>query len=94
MVATGFSGRLQKFSHGRGNQVHIVTVRAALRGFNANLALDTGRQTLHQPGSNNKYILPLQYIIKEFKNIDPPQIKNLVVHTNFMDWLYKWVHSK
>ena len=71
-VATGFSGRVRKGSHGRGKQVQVGTVRAELRGVNSKIALDTGRQPLHQPGSNNKYILPLQRMLKGLENKDPP----------------------
>ena len=53
-IETGFAGRLQKDSHGCGKRVKFGTVRAALGGVNAKIALNTGRQPLHQPGSNEK----------------------------------------
>ena len=71
-VATGFTGRVQKGSHGHGKQVQVGTVRAALGGVKAKIALNTGRQTLHRPGSNNKYIRTLQHMLKGFENKDPP----------------------
>ena len=67
-VATGFVGRVRKGSHGRGKWVQVGTVHAALGGVNANIYLYTGRQPLRQPESNDKYILPLQHIIKGFEN--------------------------
>ena len=65
-LATGFSGRMQKGSHCRLKEVKVRTVRAALGGVNANIALDTGRQPLHQHGSNDKYTLLLQHMLKGF----------------------------
>ena len=65
-VATGFSVCVQKVSHGRGKQVQVGTVCAALGGVSAKIALDTGRQPLHQPGPNDKHILPLQHMLKGF----------------------------
>ena len=53
-VATGFAGHVQKGIHDLVKQVQFGTVRAALGGVNAKIALDTGQQPLHQPGSNNK----------------------------------------
>ena len=93
-VATGFSGRVPKGSHGRGKQVQVVTVRASLVGVNANISLDTGQQPLYQPGSNNKYILPLQHMLKGFENKYPPQVKKSLVHPEFPDWLCKLIHNK
>ena len=66
-VATKCAGRMQKVRHGRGKQVQVGTVRAALVGVNANIALDTGQKPIHQSGSNNKYILPLQHMLKGFE---------------------------
>ena len=66
-VATEFAGLVRKGSRFRGKQVQVGTVRAALGGVNANIVLDTGRQPLHQPGSNYKYILPLQHMLKGFE---------------------------
>ena len=85
---------MRKGSPGRGKQVHIGTVRAALGGVNTKIALYTGRQPLHQPGSNDKYILPLQHILKGFENKDPPRVNNLEVHPDLPYWLFKWVHRK
>ena len=82
-VATVFSGRVRKGSHGRGKQLQVGTVRAALGGVNANISLETGLQPLHQPGSNNKYILPLQHMLKVFENKGPPQVNKLAVHPYF-----------
>ena len=70
-VATGFSARVKKGIHGCGKQVQFGTVRAALGVVNAKIALDTGRQPLHQPGSNKKYILPLQHMLKGFEKKRP-----------------------
>ena len=88
-VATGFTGRVQKGSHGRGKQVQLRKVRASLGGVNANIALDTGQQPLHQPGSIDKYILPLKHMLKVFEHKDPSRVKNLAVHPDFTDWLCK-----
>ena len=63
-VATVSAGRVWKGSHGLGKKVQVITVCAALGGFNAKISLDTGRQPLYQHGSNNKYILPLQHMLK------------------------------
>ena len=93
-VATGFAGRVRKGSHGLEKQVQVGTVCAALRGINMKISLDTGRQPLHQPWSNDKYILPLQHMSKGFENKDPPQVKNIAVHSDLPDWLQKWVHRK
>ena len=71
-VTTGFEGRKQKGSHVRGKQIQVGTVREAIGGDNAKIYLDTWRKPLHQPVPNDKYILPLQYIIKGFENKDPP----------------------
>ena len=81
---------MQKGSHGRGKQVKVGTVRAALGGVNTKIDMDTGRQLLHQPGSNNKYILPLQHMLKGFENKDPLRVKKLAVHPDFPDWLCIW----
>ena len=85
---------MQKLSHGREKQVKVETVRAALGGVNAKIVLDTGRQPLHQPGSNDKYIIPLQHMLKGFKNKYPQQVKKLAVHPIFLGWLCKWEHRK
>ena len=69
-------------------------MRAALGGVNANIALDTRQQPLHQPGSNNKYILPLQHILKGFEKKYPPRVKKLAVHPDLTDWRCKWGHRK
>ena len=79
-VATEFEGRVQKCSHGHGKQVQVGTVRAALGGVNANIYLDIGQQPLHQLGSKDTYILPIQHMLKGFENKDPPQVKKLAVH--------------
>ena len=93
-VTTGFAGRVQKGGHGRGKQVQVGTVRAALGGVNANIDLDTGQQPLHQPVSNNKSILSLQHMLKGFENKDPPTVKKIAVHPDLPDWLCKWGHRK
>ena len=64
-VATGFAGRVRKGSNSRGKQVQVRTVREALGGVNATITLDTGRQPIHQPGSNDKYILLIQHKIHQ-----------------------------
>ena len=86
-VATGFAGRVPKVSHGPGKQVQVGTVRAAIRGVNAKISLDTGQKPLHQPGSNDRYILPLQYMLKGFENKDLPLLKKLAVHNDLPDWM-------
>ena len=91
---TGFAGRVQKSSHSRGKQVQVGTVSASLRGVNTKIDLDTGQQPLHEPGSNDKYIIPIEHIIKRFENKDPPRVKKLEVHPDFPDWLFKWAHRK
>ena len=92
--ATGFAGRVRKVSHVRGKQVQVGTVRAALGGVNTKIVLDIWIQPLHQPGSNNKYILPLQHMLKGFENKDPPQVKKLGVYPDLPDLLCKWGHRK
>ena len=52
-VATGFAGRVWKGSHGHRKQVQVGTVCAALVGAKEKIALETGRQPLHQPRSKN-----------------------------------------
>ena len=89
-VAIGFTSRVQKISHGREKQVQVVTVNAALRGANAKIYLDTGRKPFHQPGSNDKYIIPLQHTLKGFENKEPPQVKKIAVHPELSYWLCKW----
>ena len=93
-VATGSVGLVLKGSHGHEKQVQVVTVLAELVGVKANIALDTGQQPLHQPGANDKYILPLQHMLKTFENKDPPRINKLAFHPDLLDWLCKWGHSK
>ena len=86
---------MRKDSHGREKQVQVGTVYAALGGVNANIApLDAGREPLHQPGSNDKYILPLQHMLKEFEKKDPPRVKKLAVYLDLPDWMCKWGHRK
>ena len=58
------------------------------------ITLDTRQQPLHQPGSNDKYILPLQHMLKGFENKDPPGVKKLAVHTNLPYWLHNWGNRK
>ena len=45
-VSTGFSDQVRKVYHGRGKQLQVETVRAALGGVNVKIALDTGLQPL------------------------------------------------
>ena len=92
--ATGFTGCVWKCSHSRRKQVQVGTVRAILTGVNTKIALDTGRQILYQPGSNDKYILPLQHMLKVFENKDPLLVKKLAVHPDLPYWLCKWGHRK
>ena len=66
-VATGFAGRVRKIIHSHEKQVQFGIVCAELRGVNTKIALVIERQTLHQPGSNDKYILPLQHMLKGFE---------------------------
>ena len=93
-VATGSATRMQKGSHGHGKQVQVGTVLAALGDVNAEISLDTGQQPLHQPGSNEKYILPLQHMLKGFENKYPPRVKKIAVHPDLPDWMCKWVPRK
>ena len=86
-VTTGFVGCVRKVSHCRGKHVKDGTVCASLRGFNAKIDLDTGQQPLHQSRLNDKYILPLQHMLKGFEVKDPPRVKNLVVHPDFPGWI-------
>ena len=78
---------MRKGSHGRGKQVQAGTVRAVLGVVNAKIKRDTGREPLHQLGSNDKYILPLQHMLKGFEKKDPPKLNNLGMHHDFPDWL-------
>ena len=66
-VAIGFAVHVRKGSHGRGKQIQVGKVHAALGGVNTNISLDTGQQPFHQPGSNKKYFLPLQHMLKVFE---------------------------
>ena len=88
-VAIGFAGWVQKDSNGHGKQVQVGTVRAALGVVNASIALDTAQKPLHEPESNNKYILPLQHMLQRFEKKDPPQVKKLAMHLHFPDYLCK-----
>ena len=85
---------MRKVSHRCGKQVQVWTVCAELGGVNVKIALGTGWQPLHQPGSNYKYILPIQHMLKGFENKDPPRVKKLVVHHDLPDCLCIWVHRK
>ena len=69
-VTIVFAGRVRKVSHSRGKQVQVGTVRASLGGVNEKIALDTGRQSIHQPGSNYNYTLPLQHM-QSFPSLPP-----------------------
>ena len=92
--ATEFSGHVQKGIHGRGKQIQVGTVCEALVGVNTNTYLEKWRQPLHQPGSNENYILPLQHMLKGLENKEPPRVKKLAVHPDFSDWICKWGHRK
>ena len=94
MVATGFSVHVRKSSHGHGKQVQVRILHSSLGGVNTKIALDTGRQPLHQPGSNEKYILPLQHMLKGFENKYPSRVNKQAIHPDLPDWLYKLVHRK
>ena len=76
------------------NQVHFRTVHATLGGINTKIALDIGRQPLHHHGSNEKYILRLQHMLKGFEKKDPQRLKKLVVHLDLPGYLRKWGHRK
>ena len=65
-----------------------------LRGVNANIALDTGQEPLHQPWSNIKYILLIWHMLKGFDYKDPPRVNKLAVYPDLPDWLWKWGHGK
>ena len=93
-VATRSVGRVQKGIHDRVKQVQVGTVCVALGGVNAKIALDTGWQPLCQPGSNKKYILLPQHMLKGFEKKNAPWVKKLAVHPDLLDWLFKWWHRK
>ena len=93
-TATGFAGRVRKGRYGHGRQVQTGSVRAALGGVNATIALDTGRRPLHEKGAVEKYVLPIQHMLKGFEREDPPTVKKLAIHPDLPDWLCKWGHRR
>ncbi|KAL7523426.1 hypothetical protein ACHAXR_000173, partial [Thalassiosira sp. AJA248-18] len=72
-----FGGRIRKGKRGR--PVGAAHVRAGLGGINTTIALDTGRQPLHQIDGEH-YIKPIQHMLAGFKNFDPATEKKLACH--------------
>ena len=72
-----FLGRVQKGKKGR--PLGAGTVRSALRGINTPIALEKGKQPLHQIDGDH-YIKTIQNIMAGFKTFDPSVEKNLAVH--------------
>ena len=90
-VATMFGGRLRKGR--RGKAVSAGTVRAGLGGVNTTIALDTGRQPIHQQDGKH-YIKPVQHMLAGFKNFDPPTEKKLACHPDLPSFACAWAHRK
>ena len=84
------TGRVRKSRYGHGRQVKTGSVRAALVGVNAKISLDTGCQPLHEDGAIEKYVFPIQHMLKGFEREDPPIVKKLAIHPDFPDWLCNW----
>ena len=72
-----FTGQVRKVKQGR--TVSTGTVRAALGDINMPIALEIGKQTLHQIEGQHD-INPIQNMLTGFKNFDPSVEKKLVVH--------------
>ena len=67
-ISTGF-GALVRCGK-RGAPISAEMVRAGLDGVNTTIALDTGRQPLHQADGKH-YIKPIQLMLAGFRNFDP-----------------------
>ena len=72
-ISTGFGAKVRCGM--RGAPVSAGMVQARLGGVNTTIALDTGRQPLHQTGGKH-YIKPIQLMLAGFKNFDPGVQKN------------------
>ena len=70
-------GRVQKGKKER--PVGAGTVRSALRGINTPIALEKGKQPLHQIDGEH-YIKTIQHMLAGFKNFETSVEKKLVVH--------------
>jgi len=88
-VATMFGGRLRKGR--RRKAVSAGTVRAGLGGVNTTIALDTGRQPIHQQDGEH-YIKPVHHMLADFKKINPPTEKKLTCHPDLPSFVCTWAH--
>ena len=82
-VSTMFGGRIRKGKRGRA--VGAGHVRAGLGHVNTQIALDTGRQPLHQRDGQH-YIKPIQHMLAGFKNFDPAVEQKLACHPDLPDF--------
>jgi len=86
-----FVGRLRKGR--RGKAVGARSVRAGLGGVNTTIALDTGRQPLHQADGKH-YIAQVQHMLAGFKNFDPATEKKLACHPDLPNAACAWGNRK
>ena len=68
-------------------------VRAGLGGVNTTIALETGRQPLHQQDGKH-YIKPIQHMLTGFSNFDPATEKKLAVHPDLPAFAVKWAYNQ
>ena len=86
-ISTGFGAKVRCGK--RGAPVSAGMVRAGLGGVNTTIALDTGRQPLHQTDGKH-YIKPIQLMLAGFKNFDPGVQKKLAVHPDLPQAAVEW----
>ena len=72
-----FAGHLRKGQ--KRKPVGAGIVRFGIGGVNTTIAMDTGRQPLHQPDQTH-YTKPLQHMRARFKNFDSATEKKLTCH--------------
>ena len=86
-ISTGFGAMVRCGK--RGAPVSAGMVRAGLGSVNTTIAMETGRQPLHQADGKH-YIKPIQLMLAGFRNFDPGVQKKLAVHPDLPQAAVEW----
>ena len=86
-ISTGFGAMVRCGK--RGAPVSAGMVRARLDGVNMTIALDTGRQSLHQADGKH-HTKPIQLMLAGFRNFDPGVQKKLAFHPDLPQAAVEW----
>ena len=88
-VSIMFGGHIRRGK--RGKVVSAGMVRAGLGGANTTIAMETGKQPLHQLDGKH-YIKPLQHMMAGFGNYDHMTEKKLAYHPDLAAFAVKWAY--